>query len=105
MATRPAHGGCNCVADSWFRVVAVICCSPVLQSEKKGPLATQDMAGPSWGAQSAAGDVDTLGSTSEAGGRGHPGDVYQCSVSASCAMFPVGAILQRGRSNRYPRTP
>ena len=38
VAMRRAHGGCNSAADSWFRVVAVICCNPdfLLQSEKEG---------------------------------------------------------------------
>ena len=40
VAVRRAHGGCNCTVDSWFGVVAVICCNPdfLLQiPKKKGP--------------------------------------------------------------------
>ena len=82
VAVRRAHGGCNCAADSWFRVVAVICCNPdfLLKKrrnlKKKGPHATQNTAGLE--GHGLRGGVETLGSTPEGGGREHPGEVYQC---------------------------
>ena len=84
VATRRAHGGCNCVADSWFGVVAVICCNP----EKEGTPCNANMAG----GHGLVGGVWAQPRKLAAGG--HPGEVYQRSVSASCVILPVGGFTK-----------